>query len=85
MLGVDLVEDRGSRAAARAMAAKTVAACYRRGMYLTFLRGCVLRLAPPLVLTAGQAERGLEILDAALGDAEHDRVTAADVASLTGW
>jgi 4-aminobutyrate aminotransferase len=85
MLGVDLVEDRATRAPARELAAKTVAACYRRGLYLTFLRGCVLRLAPPLVLTAEQAERGLEILDAALEDAEHDRVPAEDVASLTGW
>jgi 4-aminobutyrate aminotransferase len=85
MLGVDLVEDRATRVPARELAAKTVAACYRRGLYLTFLRGCVLRLAPPLVLTAEQAERGLEILDAALEDAEHDRVPAEDVATLTGW
>ena len=85
MLGVDLVTDRDSREPARELAAKVVAACYRRGLYLTFLRGCVLRLAPPLTVTAAQVEQALEVLDAALTDAERGRVPAADVASLTGW
>jgi 4-aminobutyrate aminotransferase len=85
MLGVDLVQDRDGREPARELAAKVVAACYRRGLYLTFLRGCVLRLAPPLVITAAEVERALDVLDAALDDAERGRVPAADVASLTGW
>lgn len=85
MLGVDLVEDRDSRVPARALAPKVVAACYRRGLYLTFLRGSVLRLAPPLVVDEAQVERALGILDAAFEDAALDRVAAADVAQITGW
>jgi 4-aminobutyrate aminotransferase len=85
MLGVDLVEDRETKAPARELAAKVTAACYRRGLYLTFLRGSVLRLAPPLVLTAGEAERALEILATAFEDALDGRVSAADVSAVVGW
>jgi 4-aminobutyrate aminotransferase len=85
MLGVDLVEDRGSKAPARALAAKVTLACYRRGLYLTFLRGSVLRLAPPLVLSEADADRALEILADAFADALAGRVSAQDVASIVGW
>jgi 4-aminobutyrate aminotransferase len=85
MLGVDLVEDRVTRAPARALAAKVVVACYRRGLYLTFLRGCVLRLAPALTLDADAADRALTILDEALDDALSGRVSDAEAAAITGW
>jgi 4-aminobutyrate aminotransferase len=85
MLGVDLVEDRESRAPARALASKVILACHRRGLYLTFLRGSVLRLAPPLVLSEAEADRALEILAEALADAVEGRVSEDDVAAIEGW
>lgn len=85
MLGVDLVEDREGKAPARALAAKVTLACYRRGLYLTFLRGSVLRLAPPLVLSAADVERALAILADALDDALAGRVSEGDVAAIVGW
>jgi 4-aminobutyrate aminotransferase len=85
MLGAELVVDRERRAPARALAAKVIVACHRRGLYLTFLRGSVLRLAPPLVLSEAEADRALEILADALVDAREGRVSDDDVAAIVGW
>lgn len=85
MLGVDLVEDRHSKLPARNLAAKIAVACYRRGLYLTFLRGSVLRLVPPLVLGQSEADRALDILAHALDDALAGRVSDEDITTITGW
>lgn len=85
MLGVELVEDRDTKAPARELAARLTVACYRRGLYLTFLRGSVLRLAPPLVLGEADAQRAMEILAESFEDVLSGRVSASDGASVVGW
>jgi 4-aminobutyrate aminotransferase len=85
MLGVELVEDRDTKAPARELAARLTVACYRRGLYLTFLRGSVLRLAPPLVLGEVDAQRAMEILAESFEDVLSGRVSASDGASVVGW
>lgn len=85
MLGVDLVTDRDTRERARALAAKVVLGCFRRGVFMTFLRGSVLRIAPPLVLDQAALDRFLAVLEEALRDAVAGRVPDEDVAELEGW
>jgi 4-aminobutyrate aminotransferase len=85
MLGADLVEDQvGKRRATRAAAA-VVAASFARGLYLTFLRGSVLRIAPPLTISQAEVDRALGILDLALEDAMSNRVSEAEIAAVVGW
>jgi 4-aminobutyrate aminotransferase len=85
MLGAELVDDRVTRRPGRVLAPAVLAACFRRGLYLTFLNGSVLRFAPPLIVNAQEVDRALEILDEAMADALSGRVPEADVASVTGW
>lgn len=85
MLGVDLVIDRQSRERARGLTAKVLWRCYELGLYLTFLGGSVLRIAPPLVLTDDQARAGLEIVAQALDDAMSGRVSETAAAAVVGW
>lgn len=85
MLGVDLVTDRDSRQPNTPLAAKVLVRSFELGLYLTFLAGSVLRLAPPLVLDQAQADRALEILEQAMDDAVRGRVPDEAVAAVTGW
>ncbi|WP_037065937.1 aspartate aminotransferase family protein [Pseudonocardia acaciae] len=85
MLGVDLVTDRATRERARTVAASVVAAAFDRGLYLTFLRGNVLRIAPPLTIGPDEVDLGLEILGRSLDDAVAGRVPEADIAAVVGW
>jgi 4-aminobutyrate aminotransferase len=82
MLAVDLVASRDTRERSKELAAATVAGCLRRGLYLTFLSGSVLRLVPPLIVGEPEVDRALEILDASLEDAEQGRVRGDDI---VGW
>jgi 4-aminobutyrate aminotransferase len=87
VIGVDLVADRETRAPATGLAAKVVYRAYELGAVLTYvgLRSNVLELTPPLVLTEAEAERGVEILGAAIGDAAAGRVPDAAVGAYAGW
>jgi 4-aminobutyrate aminotransferase len=85
MLGVDLVKDRASKERARELAARVLVGCFARGVYLTFLAGSVLRIAPPLIITAQDADLALEAIEASLCDAVEGRVSDQEVAAITGW
>ena len=85
MLGVDLVTDRASRRRAGSLTAKVIVRCVELGLYMTFLAGSVLRLAPPLVLDRAQAERALEILRQALDDAVAGRISDERAREISGW
>jgi 4-aminobutyrate aminotransferase len=85
MLGADLVTSRESRQPNTLLAAQVLVRSYELGLYLTFLAGSVLRLAPPLVLEEAQADRALEILEQALDDAVNDRVSEEAARAVTGW
>jgi 2,2-dialkylglycine decarboxylase (pyruvate) len=72
MLGVDLVSDRETRAPAERYGAAVTARCLELGMNVNIVHlpglGSVLRIAPPLTISAEDIDLGLEILDQALTD-----------------
>ena len=87
VIGVDLVSDRSTRAAATRACAKVVyrAAELGAAMYYVGRHSNVIELTPPLTLTAAEAEEGLQIIDQALEDVENDRVPDSSVAPYAGW
>lgn len=68
MLGVELVEDRASRSPAKGLAAEVLEATREMGLLVGRggLNGNVLRIKPPLCITAEDVDFALEVLDQAL-------------------
>jgi 4-aminobutyrate aminotransferase/(S)-3-amino-2-methylpropionate transaminase len=68
MLALELVEDRGSKAPATALAAATVAGARDRGLVILScgLYGNVVRLLVPLVVSDEELAKGFEILEESL-------------------
>ena len=85
MQGVELVQDRERRTPAVIETAKVCWRCFELGLLITFLRGNVLRMVPPLVITDGEIDAALTILDTALTDVAAGRVDDAAVSNLKGW
>jgi 4-aminobutyrate aminotransferase / (S)-3-amino-2-methylpropionate transaminase / 5-aminovalerate transaminase len=71
MLALELVESQETKEPAAAMASKTTAAARELGLVLLScgLYGNVIRVLVPLVISDEDLDRGLEILEEALGDA----------------
>ena len=67
MVGIELVRDRQTKERATAERDALVKECFRRGLLVLGAGRNAIRLSPPLVLTKGQAETALAILDKALG------------------
>ena len=65
-IGVELVLDRATRAPAPKLAHDLGQLAFRRGLLLLSCGKSVIRVAPPLVLSPYDVDRGLEILDACL-------------------
>jgi 4-aminobutyrate aminotransferase len=85
LLGVDLVKDRSTRERATDLAPQVLLGCFRRGLFLTYLGKCVLRLVPPLIITSDDVARALEILDASLTDAVEGRIHPEETEAIVGW
>lgn len=72
ILGVDLVRDRESRAPDVAYGDAVTERCLELGLSVNVIKfaglGSVLRIAPPLTISAADVDLGLEILDRALAD-----------------
>lgn len=87
VIGVDLVEDRGTRAPATKACAKVVFRAAELGAAAFYVghHSNVIELTPPLTLSEAEAEEGLQILDQALEDVENDRVSDAMIAAYAGW
>jgi 4-aminobutyrate aminotransferase len=85
MIGVELVTSRSERTPAPQATAKVAWRCWELGLLVTFLRGNVLRLVPPLVITTEQIDRAVSILDRALDDVAQGLVPDEAVAQLKGW
>src|SRR6266568_5536 len=72
MLGVDLVRDRESRAPDERFGTAVTQRCLQLGLSVNIVKfpglGSVLRIAPPLTISAADVDLGLEILDQALTD-----------------
>jgi len=69
LIGVVLVRNRESREGARKEGEAVVAAAMHRGLMLMSSTG-TLRINPPLILTAEQADHGVAILEEALAEVE---------------
>lgn len=68
MIGIELVKDRETKERAVDERNALVQAMFRRGILVLGAGRNALRLAPPLVLTKGQADSVLEIMDQALSE-----------------
>jgi alanine-glyoxylate transaminase/(R)-3-amino-2-methylpropionate-pyruvate transaminase len=68
MLGVELVADRSTRAPATAQTLDVLEAAREMGLLLGKggLEGNVLRIKPPMCITADDADFALDVLDRAL-------------------
>ena len=72
MLGADLVTDRDSREPDGRMGSAVTERCLEMGLNVNIVKfaglGSVLRIAPPLTITAEDIDLGVEIIDQALSD-----------------
>jgi len=66
MIGMELVQDRATKAPARDLANAVVNAAYRRGLLLLTCGTSGIRLIPPLMIGKALADEGVDILAAAL-------------------
>jgi 4-aminobutyrate aminotransferase len=66
MIGVELVRDRQTKERATTERDRVVRECFTRGLLVLGAGQNAIRLSPPLVLTMGQADTAVRILDEAL-------------------
>ena len=70
--GIELVVDRHSKRPADALGAKVTKRCFELGLHMNVVQlpgmGGVFRIAPPLTISEGELELGLQMLDQALRD-----------------
>lgn len=70
LLGVELVQDRGTREPYHALGALTTQRCFELGLSMNIRRrperGSVWRIAPPLTVSSEEIDRAVAILDQAL-------------------
>ncbi|HEU5288979.1 MAG TPA: aminotransferase class III-fold pyridoxal phosphate-dependent enzyme [Candidatus Limnocylindria bacterium] len=85
MVGAELVTDPAVGTPAYRETAKVCWRAWQLGLLITFLRGNVLRMVPPLVISEAQLDRAVEILDEALTDVERGTVSDEEIARVRGW
>jgi 4-aminobutyrate aminotransferase len=68
MVGVEFVKDRATREPAPDLVERLVQGAFRRGLLLLGAGKSSLRLAPPLVVGAGDIDTALSMIDAGLGE-----------------
>jgi len=77
LIGVELVKDRESREPDHELGAITTERCFELGLSMNIRRrperGAVWRIAPPLTASEDEIERGVDILDRALGESLDSR------------
>ena len=66
MIGIELVRDRGTKERATTERDRVVRECFARGLLVLGAGQNAIRLSPPLVLTTGQADTAVHLLDEAL-------------------
>jgi 4-aminobutyrate aminotransferase len=66
MVGVELVEARGTRQPARDLAERVFYACLEQGLSFKISQGNVLTLSPPLIISKTDLDRALDIVEAAV-------------------
>lgn len=85
MIGVDLVKNRETKERARAEAAKVCVRCYSKGLILSFFSNSVLRIAPPLVVSDDEVERGLAIIEESIREVQDGEVPDEAIRDTKGW
>jgi 4-aminobutyrate aminotransferase len=70
MIGVEFVKDSQSRLPAEALRDRVVDRAFEKGLLLLGCGKSVVRISPPLCLTAGELEEGLQIFAEAVREAE---------------
>jgi len=70
MIGVELVKDRETREPAGELAHELVQRAFQRGLLLLGAGKSALRLAPPLVIDADDADTAIRMIDEILGEIE---------------
>jgi 4-aminobutyrate aminotransferase len=73
LLGIELVEDRDSKAPASDAAEAVLYGALERGLSFKTTMGNVLTLTPPLVTTAAEMDKALDIIETALEEVERAR------------
>ena len=80
MQGVELVTDRVTKQPADALGARVTERCFELGLHMNIVQmpgmGGVFRIAPPLTIDEAELDRGLEILDQAIADAQRGPASA---------
>jgi 4-aminobutyrate aminotransferase len=71
MIGVELVQDRESKARAVQETEQVMLACFRRGLLVLPCGPNTIRFCPPLIATAAEADVAVDILAEALQEVEH--------------
>lgn len=59
--------------------------CYQTGLIIISVAGNILRIQPPLNITAGQLEKGFAIMDAAMEDYKAGRISDDVLKYRAGW
>src|SRR5262249_3197721 len=71
--GIELVTDRATKTPAEALGKRVTDECLALGLHMNIVQlrgmGGVMRIAPPLTVSAGELDRGLAIRDQALAEA----------------
>jgi len=66
MIGIELVEDQGTREKAPGLRDKLVEMAFRRGLLVLGAGDCTIRLCPPLVISRDQCDFAVETLEECL-------------------
>jgi 4-aminobutyrate aminotransferase len=76
MLGVEFVEDRGSKHPAESLRDAVVNKAFERGLLLLGCGKSVIRVTPPLSTSKSEVDEAILILDEAISLAEKDHAIA---------
>jgi 4-aminobutyrate aminotransferase len=71
MLGMELVEDRTTKAPATQLTQKVITQAYHNGMLLLSCGVSTIRFMPPLMITKGDVDEAITILDATLAETQN--------------
>lgn len=74
MVGVEFVQDKGSKEPAKALRDTVERTAFRNGLLLLGCGQSTIRMAPPLIITQDQANQALEIFEAAVTSAEQEHL-----------
>lgn len=87
VIGVDLVQDRQTKAPASLACAKVAYRARELGVVLFYVghHSNVLELTPPITLSEAEAAEGLELLGQAFDDVENGRVPDHALEGYAGW